>query len=456
MKWWRELLAVLTIIGLHFLVLATTQFTAWPELLVYSHLLQNGFLYFGDIIQPYFPTLPYFLTWVYGVFGLSVDTLRGVSYIVIFLTDILMGLILYQKSRKNIYVTSFFLSLYILLQLLMEGNGLWFDSATIPFLLLAIFFWDLYQRRLTFLYLAGCCLSLGLAFVIKQTAVLFLFIPIFYLLVYKQWRQAWWGAVIGLIPLEILFILFRPSDIWYWNMYYPFYVMGKSSGYMLLPTLRQLVTTCVLFMPLLLVIWKRKPFMGILLWFVAGLVFVYPRFAYFHLQPALAFFIIFLVLGYSTVSTPNKKWIFGVYFVVVLVLFSRWFVKNKNLPVRFFEPQVYETAAQLNKMIPHNSSVFFYNDMGNVMVAGGFVPPKPWAYTFPWYMEIPGLQERMIAGMMEARTEWIVFSAFGNEGIRVPGSYVPLSLNRYVEANYEVHTKLTDQLFLLKVKKVNP
>ena len=69
---------------------------------------------------------------------------------------------------------------------------------------------------------------------------------------------------------------------------------------------------------------------------------------------------------------------------------------NLEKPTRFFGPEVSRIVSILHSKIPTNQPVFFYNDMGNYMVAGGFLPTKPWAYNFPWYMEgISGLQEKI-------------------------------------------------------------
>jgi len=88
--------------------------------------------------------------------------------------------------------------------------------------------------------------------------------------------------------------------------------------------------------------------------------------------------------------------------------------------------------------------------MGNYMVTGEFLPVKPWAYNFPWYMELPGLQEKIIEALEKNKVIRVVFVPFKNEGKYVPGSYVPKLIDQYIKANYKIDKKINNDLFLLK------
>lgn len=440
MKWLHRYgftLIAIFILGFHLILVLNTQFTAWPELLVYSHLLQNGFGYFGDIVQPYFPTLPYFLSLMYKFLGLSVLTLRLVTCVLILTIDLILLLILFRETNRNKFLTFFGGTIYVLVQTLFEGNGLWFDLATVPFLLVAYIFLRLFLKRKIRFYLFLCGLFIGTAFAIKQTAIWFFVFLVLFFSIKKGWKGIIYFSIGFLLPFFVLHLFFPASSIWYWDIYYPFIVMSKSTGYAIYPTLRQLAVTVFVFSPVFLAFLTEKKKPEVLLWIAAGMMFVFPRFAYFHIQPALPFFIIYLVYLLNNINFKNRKQIMVIYLFGVGLLLVKLNPSNSAAVVRFFEPQVYEEAQSLRKIVPENSTVFFYNDMGNVMVASKFVPPKPWAYNFPWYMDIPGLQEKIIEGMKFQDTKFIIYSPLGNEGERIPGSYKPKLLHSYIMNNFE-------------------
>jgi len=439
-----KLICFLSLIFLHLSLLFWTQYTAWPEMLIYPYLLKRGFLFYIDIIQPYFPTLPYILWSVYSFFGISITSLRIFSYATILTTDILFFFIGKKLSfRLPLYIL--FL-IYTTLQVFLDGNSLWFDHFVVPFLLSSFYFHIQYNKTNKQHYLYMCAFFLGISFIVKQTVVWFLFAFLGNLLLHKKYKEVLVALCVLSLPFLLLILLFPNQRMEYWAVYYPFFFMVKSSGYILYPTFRQLLICLFIFSPLIFLIFSKQT-RFISLWILAGMGFAWPRFAYFHLQPALPF----LILGIGQLLSKVKKehlFIIVGYFVVLLLIFSKFLSQSLGKPVRFFENDVYETADSLHDFISQTEPVFFYNDMGNVMVAGGFLPIKPWAATFPWYMEVPGVQESIVNQLEMQRIRHIVLVPFGDEGTYVPGSYRPQKIETYITSNYTPKTKVGSYLLL--------
>ena len=454
MKWWLKLLQNPLILGLlfvHLLLLLFTQFTAWPEMLIYPYLLEHGFAFYGDIVQPYMPFLPYVLSVVFRLFGLSVVTLQYFTVGVIVVIDLVLLRIV--QTHYKLLSPETVLAIFIALQVFFSGNGMWFDLFAVVPLLAAFYFALQYLNSEKMQDALAAGFALGIGIITKQTAVWFL-MPLL-IMVYTRNRKAILPMLlIASIPFISLLIFFRVSDIWNWAIVYPLLKMAKTPGYTLYPNARELIILLILLLPLFLSFVHRgkrlqKPHF-IMLWLIAAFGFLFPRFAWFHIQPLAPF----LAIAVTTIFLTKKNSVmvkigkFG-YLAFLLFLLLRLVTQELFLPVRFFEPEVIARTAILSTLVPHDQPVFFYNDMGNEMVAGQFLPVKPWAYTFPWYMEIPGLENEIITALERDRVQWVVAKPFGNEDQYVPGSYRPQLIDAYVQSHFGLVTTV-DDLTILK------
>ncbi len=429
---------------LHGLLLFSIKFTAWPEMLAYPYLLSHGFHFYSDIIQPYVPLLPFILFGLGKVFGLSVLLLRTITFVIILITDLLLWWWLHKLFKKKIALITFFL--YVLLQVSFDGNGLWFDLVIAPWALGAYYFLSTFveKRQNKLLFLAG--LLLGVAMIIKQTAVWCLLVSLLYLVWQKQFKSLAIIIVASLLPIFLLLFFFPPHQLFYWTLVYPFTIAPTMSGYVQYPSIKQLAQMLALFLPLVW-LFKIKSQQSLLLlgWFLASLGFLFPRFDYFHLQPALPF----LMIGLAWVATSLKKkqaiQISLVYFLGIGLLFCKFITHNFLQPVRFFDKQLYDTAQQLNQKLPKNQPIFFYNTPAQYFIAAQLLPTKPWADTFPWYLEIPGLQTQIIKNLDQVN--FVILAPIQNGGAYDLGSYRPVKIDTYISS----HFTLTDTVGELKI-----
>ena len=146
--------AILLIV-LHLYLLFQLSFTVWPEMMLMPHLMRRGFELYRDMIVPWTPGLMWILNGWFSLVGLSPERLKLLTWLLIAGTDCLIFRI--ASKRYGLQSGFFALITFILLQPIFDGNGLWFDLAVVPFLLLA--FWKKNP------------LFLGPAFLIKQSVI---------------------------------------------------------------------------------------------------------------------------------------------------------------------------------------------------------------------------------------------------------------------------------------------
>jgi len=164
---------VLAALVVHVFLLSGLRFTAWPEMLSYPYLRNNGFLLYKDMIHPYPPVLTMALSIIYKLFGYKLIVLKVFTWLIILVNDVLIFLIVKKmvNSERWAVISVIF---YVLIQPFLEGNQLWFDLAIVPFILLSTY--CILQKKF---FWSG--LFLGVAILTKQTVGLYLVFGILYI-----------------------------------------------------------------------------------------------------------------------------------------------------------------------------------------------------------------------------------------------------------------------------------
>ena len=96
-----------------------------------------------------------------------------------------------------------------------------------------------------------------------------------------------------------------------------------------------------------------------------------------------------------------------------------------------------------------DEALLFLNSPDQLMVLSNRLPTKPWAITFPWYLETSNMQTRFINALSDQQVKTIVFSPFQDQGKYVPGSYIPHKLNQVVQTRFTNAKMLPANIFLL-------
>ncbi len=443
----------------HLFLLFFTRFTLWPEMIVYPYLLNHGFLLYRDIINPYPPLLAFKLSIFTGLFGYQPITYQIATWLLILITDIAIYLAaakITKSSKKALLATLFF----VVLSIPFGVNGLWYDLVQTPLIIVAVYFLGRHLSKKTDnVDLLISSVSLALAFFIKQQA-LWLILWFLTVLVYKKWKDKknLFRAVFIIVApiviglgLEILYVVPKGifQDFVTWAIYLPFFKASQMPGYILLPTLRQAVTTALLFLIFIPAVKRNFTQIFYFSTSIVLLLFAYPRFDLFHLIPSLS--ILALVFASSIDALQKQKSKMVLFSGLILIFFSlatlSYLKSNWTHEVRFFEKDVYNTADVLQKVNPKGKPVFLQNVSGQILVISGTLPTKPWADSFPWYLEIPGVQTNIIGGILNEKPDIVVFKPYAGAGKYQIVSYRPQKIADFLDRNYKEVLKVDDNLW---------
>jgi len=416
----------------------SVKFTAWPEMLAWPYLILKGWLPYRDIAVAHTPLLIVDLTLFYKVFGVGVIQLKIYTWFLILATDCL----LYYLTRKlwNNKIALFALTFYIPLQILYEGNGLWFDLALAP-LALVIFY--LLNKK----HYLGAGFIWTLAFLTKQTAFWFL-IPITISTLQEStfkgetlqgMRKFAIGATcISGIIVSLIYLLHILPDIYNWTIKFGIFYLPNAAGQISYPTFRQIVVTLFPFIIVIpFLIQANRDKFNLFAWVLAGILGAFPRFEYFHLQPAIPFLAILAgSVTVNTITTKSYKYyaMLYVYILAISILAGRFVYRNFSKPTRFVEPAIVEVADFINNSVYPGSDIYIANAWDNLYALSDTLPAtKPLIPYLPWYMDLPGVQDNMIEDFKEHRPKLIVEGDYAISGL---GSYKPLKVSNYISENY--------------------
>ena len=415
------MLIVLAVLIVHVFLLSGLRFTAWPEMLSYPYLRNNGYLLYKDMIHPYPPVLTMALSIIYKLFGYKLIVLKVFTWLMILANDVLIFLIA-KKLTKSFKFSVLSLMFYILVQPFLEGNQLWFDLAIVPFILLGLLF--LLNKKY---FLSG--LSLGVAILTKQTTGLFLIVWGIFLLIKERKLKPVISLVLGPIILFVVLLTRLITEgavtgFFKWTLIYPFTWWSKFPGYVqMVLTKREIAIFGLLFVPLVLLMFKLKrelfkdstSILSTLCVFVSS-VLVYPRFSFFHFQIELAF--ISIIFGLTLSMFKQGKFFYflcALYLILVTIFVVRPGLRDWGKETRFWGNEEEKMAEVIKDKTKTGDLIYLLGPQSGLYVLAGRLPPKPWTDNYVWYLEIPGVQDGIIKGW-EVNKPKIVFTNNIQEG----------------------------------------
>lgn len=441
----NKILTFLIFCGLilvHLLILKTITYTAWPEMFSYPYLISHDFLIYKDFAHPYVPLLSLILSFYYKITGFSLVSNQFFTWGLILINDALIFFIA-RKFSKN-FSALIPLTIYILLQPIFEGNMLWFDLAVTPFIL-GSFLSFLYIKDLDRkLFWLGFFLSLTL--LVKQQAIILVSFCSVIIFLSKQTRRYFNFFILGgIMPAGFLILILLTFGVFkeyvFWTLEFPLIWIPKFPGYAQLPASKDIVMLILLFcLPAAWLIrnfrtldtFKKIIFVSI----IATVVMTFPRFSYFHLQPAVAVLVVF----YAIIDKAKKA---AIVFLIIGISYGIFFWKEYRPFVgvedaRFYDQEDVELADFVKKNSRDDGSVYFLGPHSLTFVLAGRLPPKPWIENFVWHFEIPGMQEKQIEGFK--REEYLTIFRQGPVSGQWYdlGSYQPKEVIDFIEANYKI------------------
>jgi hypothetical protein len=446
---------LLLILLLHLVLLVSSAFTGWPEMTFWPYLMLKGWVPYKDIAIVHNPLMLLDLSIFYFLFGVGLLQLRLFTYILIFGIDLALFFISNALFGRKVALLS--LIIFIPLQIFYEGNGLWFDL----YLVLPALFTFYFLRKRQYFY-AG--ILWALSFLVKQTAIWFLF-PITINTIYTLQGGTLQGLIKKIFMLTMgTLIIFLPAGIIIWSFGilpdYIFWayefgtkVLPMSQGQIYFPGIKQAVVALLPFSIILLSFASKskKKYLGVFIWGIFGSLGVIPRWELFHFQPALPF----MAMGTALILIDFKKYKYKfnfmfLYILLLIVLPNATLLRNLNKDVRFYEDNIVNLSAYIDRETQDGSEILLINAWDNVYNLSSTLPAtRPWYPHLSWYMELVGVQEEIVKDLQTSNPKIIVMKPFTDSGL---SSYKPVKIFNYIKDNYQQKDTVEEYIILRPVQ----
>ena len=437
-------LILLAILFSKILILAMLKFTAWPEMLLWPYLMIKGWLPYSDIAIAHTPLMLLDLSIFYKIFGVGIIQLKIFTWLLILLFDLLIFVVVKRIWNKKTEIFS--VLFYSFWMIFYEGNGLWFDLY-----MGVIAFCSFYFALRKDWFWTG--VFWALAFLSKQTAFWFL-IPISYSIIVRlslkvrHLKDRILKFVGGsVIVFSLFFVLVYAlgilPDFWNWAIKFGIFVLPKSQGQIQFPALRNILASLfpfLIFLPLFLN--QKSKILNLFLWALAGFLGAFPRFEFFHFQPAIPYLAIATSLLISNLNFRSffLRLFLAFYFLASFYLVLSFCLKNCGKGTRFYEREVLEVISYVKKSTSPGEKILVLNWWDSVYPLSDTLPAtRPWVPQLPWYQNLPGIEEKEIDDLKEEKPNLILLYPYTDSSL---SSYVPQKLYGYVKENYDLKDKI--------------
>jgi hypothetical protein len=436
----RKNLFILTpLLVLHLFLLINFKFTAWPEMILWPYLWIHGILPYKDVAIVHTPLLLMKLAIFYKLFGVGILQLKIFTWTLIIFTDALFYWIVKKLWNSKVALVS--LSIFILWQIFFDGNGLWFELLIVPISLLCFYFISAKKY-----FWAG--LFWALAFFTKQTAVFFL-IPIGLSIVQsteyrvQRFTEFITGGLIIIFIFALILVAYNLMPSFYqWAIHFGIFVLPRASGQIQIPDIKNLMVAVLPFGIFLPFVFNRKTRnLNLLVWAVVGSLGAYPRFEYFHFQPAVPFLAIASGIVLTEIKKNQMTKIFiTLYILGSIYLFFNYFMRNWGEGTRFYEQDVIDVSNYVSKNTKPGDKIFVMNWWDNIYALTNTLPATdPWIPQLSWYQEVPGIQEKEVMDLEKTKPKLIIFQDYADSGL---AGYIPENVYDYVISHYKLKEKV--------------
>lgn len=429
-----------------------------PRVVLEPWLLQRGYLLYEDIADVHMPLMPLVLGAVAPLCSDGVGCARAVLVTLISLS----ALLTYVAGRRALGGWGGLgAALFFVMWSPAFGFGkLWYETLLTPLYLLLLIGSDSSApdrsgRRLLLLGLVG-----GIAMLVKQQAAAVVGAFVVWN-AFATWRAHRSGAAIArgaaltlggaILPLlGFLGYQFARAGtlegFWYWTISFNLFSDYRSLGAQA-PTGTQmaLIAPACLLLPAAifqLVDLARKgdeaylPLGWGLILLGASSLTVYPRFELFHLQPALP---LLAWVSALTVARASRGFVIGCAAAIALLWLqtgadryqTEW-QADQPRRIREYSPLVPVAAETRRQIGPADCVQIFPDDeaTANLYYLLRCPPPKPWVFSYPWFMLDP-VKERILLALQDDPPRWIVHPAGRWEIERHAPEVI-----RYIEEHY--------------------
>ena len=433
------------IIITHVFLLSKLVFFPYPELFIYSYLTKIGLVPYRQIFDQHFPGIMFFPI---NLATLGIDTPQEARILhlgIVIITHILLFGIGKRLFKSNLYALISSL-LYLLWQPFFEGYVLWIDSF-IPLFLLPAFYFLVGKKSKKDLFLTG--LFLGIALLFKQVVGPLIFLILLYLIYDAKSLKTIKTFLYGLaIPVAILVFFVAYNNIWqdfiFWTITFnltTFAEMGRKYPD-IAGAIKVLPLFATAFVSLSFAYSKKKSneLLITMLFTLGSFLFAYARFDFIHLQPAIPFAILGIVLGLKYFSKKMERYLLGLYILfslIILIPFYRVTLGNKVLFFGEVETKISEAVLE---HADSGDSVFAFGTTPHLYYLTKTRPPgNVFVFQFPWFMV--EAENRILEGIIEDPPKVVVRDKNSEVQDMNLVEYMP-KINSHVEKYYRVVDKV--------------
>lgn len=432
------------------LVFYKIQFTAWPEMNLWPYLILKGWVPYKDFAIVHTPFLILLLSFFNKIFGVGISQLKYFTWSFIVFSNLTLFFVVKKLFNEKKALLALFI--YIPLLIFFQGNGLWFDLVLAPLGLLIYFF--LTKKKYLF---AG--IFFFLAVFTKQTAIWFSIPILFQIFSSHEFsiKKSWQGMdyfLLGflsptLITLLIFWLFKFLPDFTFWAIKFGMFYLPKATGQIHFPALRELAVSFIpfLFLVLYVYMFKKKTNWPLIVWAVFGILGAYPRWEWFHYQPALSFVAIIASLVFFESNKKIEKIIWSLLFIAVIFLSGRHIYRNWGLETRFYDSLTKKVVSEVKEKVKPNEKIQVINYWDNIYPLTDTLPSfKPWTPYLTWYLKYPSIENKYVYEMGINKPNVIVQGKFVENS---PNSYEILELHNFIENFYEPIKTIDGQVDIL-------
>ena len=160
-----------------------------------------------------------------------------------------------------------------------------------------------------------------------------------------------------------------------------------------------------------------------------------PREAYINILYKRHRIMILILLFFVTIGTIYMQ--------------TRFYRLNWHKADRFFEKETLETAAWLKRNTQPNERIFILNSWDHLYALSDTLPvTDPWMPTLPWYLEYPGIQDKIVADLKQNKPNLLVFEPYKESGL---GSYRPAEIDKLIKENYKLKEMIGNRFWVLEL-----
>lgn len=444
---------------LHFLASWFFPFTYWPEMLNWPLILSHGWLPYKDFTIIHTPLLPCFLTAFYATAGNNPFSLHLIASLFSAITNLLLCVLLLKSTHKRL-TTLFGGLMYIYLTFAFEGNTLWFESILAPiFLACFILMQEILKRNNRKLYLILGVLY-GIAFLAKQTSAYLL--PVFGIFFAYQTikkRLTFQHLIAFAPPLVVAFVSFAAfliyfgllTDFYHWAVEFVYLLPNLSVSNvppdLLLPSKKQFFLIIAMVLTGIYALFQTKKFETLLAltFLVFSILFIFPRFSYFHLLISIPFLIYLLSTLVNTAPTKITISVIGGIALLTFPVLRGTFMTGN----RFYNQEAIEVSRWLRENYP-TSTIFSLNGPDLVYSLTGKVPAvRPWVDQLPWEMIFFG-DQNFLQAFKKGNPELVIFRPYLDKPVDGLGAYQPKLVVEYVFTHYREIKRFPSGVLVLK------